>query len=60
MAKGNFAIIGTGEVPCGMYPERSEYEIAYTVARMAVEDARISMKDVGAVLTAAARSWAVI
>jgi acetyl-CoA C-acetyltransferase len=53
MAKGDFAIIGTGEVPCGMYPERSEYEIAYTVARMAVKDAGISMKDVGAVLTAA-------
>ena len=53
MAKGDFAIIGTGEVPCGFYPERSEYEIAYTVARMAVQDAGIDMKDVGAVLTAA-------
>jgi len=53
MGKGDFAIIGTGEVPCGLYPERSEYEIAYTVARMAVKDAGIDMKDVGAVLTAA-------
>jgi acetyl-CoA C-acetyltransferase len=53
MAKGDFAVIGTSEAPCGIYPERSEYEIAYTVARMAVKDAGIDMKDVGAVLTAA-------
>jgi acetyl-CoA C-acetyltransferase len=53
MGKGDFAIIGTGEVPHGMFPERSEFEIAYTVARNAVKDAGIEMKDVGAVLTAA-------
>jgi acetyl-CoA C-acetyltransferase len=53
MGKGEFAFIGSGEVPCGNFPERSEYEIAYTVARMAVEDAGIEMKDVGAVLCAA-------
>jgi len=52
MSKGEFAIIGTGEVPCGSYPERSEFEIAYTVAKMAVKDAGIDMKDVGAVLCA--------
>jgi acetyl-CoA C-acetyltransferase len=53
MGRGDFAVIGTGEVPCGFYPERSEYEIAYTVARMAVEDAGVDMKEVGAVLSAA-------
>jgi acetyl-CoA acetyltransferase len=53
MAKGDFAIIGTGEVPHGLFPERTEYEIAYTVARAAVKDAGITMKDVGAVLSAA-------
>lgn len=53
MGKGNYAIIGTGEVPCGFYPERSEYEISYMVARMAVKDAGIDIKDVGAVLSAA-------
>ena len=53
MGKGDFAIIGTGEVRHGMFPERSEFEIAYTVARAAVKDAGIEMKDVGAVLTAA-------
>jgi|MudIll2142460700_1097286.scaffolds.fasta_scaffold01125_6 acetyl-CoA C-acetyltransferase len=53
MGKGDFAIVGTGEVVHGMFPERSEFEIAYTVARNAVKDAGIEMKDVGAVLTAA-------
>ena len=51
MGKGDFAIIGTGEVPHGMFPERSEFEIAYTVARAAVKDAGIDMKDVGSVLS---------
>ena len=53
MSKGEFAIIGTGEVPCGIYPERSEFEIAYRVAKMAIEDAGINKNEVGAVLGAA-------
>ncbi|MFH0727703.1 MAG: thiolase family protein [Pseudomonadota bacterium] len=53
MGKGDFAVIGTSEVPHGIFPERSEYEIAYTVARAAVKDAGIEMKDIGAVLSAA-------
>jgi acetyl-CoA C-acetyltransferase len=53
MSRGEFAIIGTGEAPCGYYPERTEFEIAYTVAKLAVKDAGIEMKDVGAVLTGA-------
>ena len=52
MSKGEFAIIGTGEVPCGNYPERSEFEIAYTVARDAVRDSGLDVKDIGAVLCA--------
>ncbi len=52
MGKGEFAIIGTGEVPCGNYPERSEFEIAYTVARSAIKDAGIDKKEIGAVLCA--------
>jgi acetyl-CoA acetyltransferase len=48
-----FAIIGTGEVPCGIYPERSEFEIAYRVARLAIADAGIDKNEIGAVLTAA-------
>ena len=53
MGKVEFAIIGTGEVPCGRYPERSEYEIAYRVAKMAIEDAGIDKNEVGAALCAA-------
>ncbi len=52
MSSGEFAIIGTGEVPCGNYPERSEFEIAYTVARAAIRDAGIEPSEVGAVLCA--------
>jgi acetyl-CoA acetyltransferase len=47
-----FAIIGTGEVPCGIYPQRSEFEIAYRVAKLAMEDAGIRKEQIGAVLTA--------
>ena len=52
MAKAEFAIIGTGEVPCGKYPDRSEFEIAYRVAKMAIEDAGISKDKIGACLAA--------
>ncbi|MBN2028368.1 MAG: thiolase family protein [Actinobacteria bacterium] len=52
MGRGEFAIIGTGEVPCGNYPERSEFEIAYTVAREAIRDAGIDKNEIGAVLCA--------
>ena len=53
MSKGEFALIGTGEVPCGNFPERTEFEIAYTVARMAIRDAGIDKDRIGAVLGAA-------
>ncbi|HWS95301.1 MAG TPA: hypothetical protein VN620_02340, partial [Candidatus Methylomirabilis sp.] len=53
MANPEFAIIGTGEVPCGIYPKRSEFEIAYRVAKLAIEDAGISKDQIGAALTAA-------
>lgn len=53
MARPEFAIIGTAEVPCGHYPQRNEFEIAYTVARDAVRDAGISMDQIGGVVTAA-------
>ena len=53
MARAEFAIIGTAEVPCGHYPQRNEFEIAYTVARDAVRDAGISMTQIGGVVTAA-------
>ena len=53
MSQAEFAIIGTGEVPCGYYPHRSEFEIAYRVAKLALEDAGINKNDIGAVLGAA-------
>ncbi|MDR3555587.1 MAG: thiolase family protein, partial [Syntrophobacteraceae bacterium] len=53
MSKAEFAIIGTGEVPCGIYPQRNEFEIAYRVAKLAIEDAGINKNDIGAVLSAA-------
>jgi acetyl-CoA C-acetyltransferase len=53
MAKGEFAVIGTGEVPCGRYPERSEFEIAYRVAKLAIQDAGIDKDEIGAVIGAA-------
>jgi acetyl-CoA acetyltransferase len=53
MAKAEFAIIGTGEVACGYYPERSEFEIAYRVAKTAIDDAGISKDRIGGVVSAA-------
>ena len=53
MATGEFAVIGTGEVPCGRYPERSEFEIAYQVAKLAIQDAGIDKDEIGAVVGAA-------
>ena len=54
MSKGQFAFIGTGEVPCGRYPERSPLEIASRVAKLAIEDAGIKKTDIDAVLSALA------
>lgn len=53
MNRGESANIGTDEVPCGNYSDRSEFEIAYRVAKLAIEDAGIDKNEVGAVLCAA-------
>jgi acetyl-CoA C-acetyltransferase len=53
MATGEFAVIGTGEVPYGRYPDRSEFEIAYGVAKLAIQDAGIDKDEIGAVIGAA-------
>lgn len=53
MSRGEFAVIGTGEVPCGRYPDRSEFEIGYRVAKLAIQDAGIDKDEIGAVLGAA-------
>jgi acetyl-CoA C-acetyltransferase len=53
MGKGDLAFIGGADVPHGRFPDRTAYEIAYTVARKAVRDAGLEMKDIGAVVSAA-------
>lgn len=53
MGRSNFAIIGVGEVPTGIYPERTRWDILYDVCIQAVRDAGISMKDVEGVITVA-------
>ncbi len=50
MSKGQFAIIGTGEVPCGWYPDRSHLEIASMAAYLAIKDAGINKDDIDGVL----------
>lgn len=52
MSTAEFAIIGTGQVPTGNYPERSEFDIAFNVSRMAIQDAGIDKNEIGAVLCA--------
>ena len=54
MSKGEFAIIGTGEVPVGKYPDRSPLEIACRVSKLAIEDAGIKKDDIDMVFTAMA------
>jgi acetyl-CoA C-acetyltransferase len=53
VATGEFAVIGTGEVPHGRHPDRSEFEIAYRVAKLAIQDAGIDKDEIGAVIGAA-------
>ena len=39
--RGRTAIVGTGEVPTGRFPDRSAIEIALDAARLAIRDAGI-------------------
>ncbi len=50
MSKAQFAIIGTGEVPCGWYPDRTPLEIASMAAYKAIKDAGINKNDIDGVL----------
>ncbi len=51
--KKHLAIIGIGEVPTGIYPERSRWDIIYEICFQAVRDAGIDKNDVEAVVTVA-------
>jgi acetyl-CoA C-acetyltransferase len=48
--RGKTAIVGIGEVPTGMYPERSLIEAAVTVSEMAIEDAGIGKEEIDTVI----------
>lgn len=48
--RGKCAIVGIGEVPTGMYPERSFIDAAVQSAEMAIRDAGISKKDIDTVI----------
>lgn len=48
--RGKTAIVGTGEVPTGIYPDRSLVEAAVTVSEMAIKDANIPKSDIDTVI----------
>jgi acetyl-CoA C-acetyltransferase len=53
MRKEKIAIIGIGEVPTGIYPNRSQWDIIYETCIQAVRDAGVHKNDVEAVITVA-------
>jgi acetyl-CoA C-acetyltransferase len=53
MPEKHLAIIGTGEVPTGIYPERTRWDIIYDTCMQAVRDAGIHKNDVDAVINVA-------
>ena len=53
MSKGKLAIIGVGEVPTGIYPERSHWDIIYDSCIEAIKDAGIDKNDVEGVISVA-------
>lgn len=48
--RGKAAIVGIGEVPTGMYPERSFVKAAVDVSEMAVKDAGIPKEEIDTVI----------
>src|SRR5271157_3534323 len=51
MSKGKIAIVGIGEVPTGVYPDRSAWDIIYDVCVQAVQDSGLNKNDIEAVVT---------
>jgi len=56
--KGKIAIVGIGEVPTGIYPERSPWEILYEICTQAVQDSGLDKNDIEAVVTVAPQAQA--
>ncbi|MCM2311545.1 MAG: thiolase family protein [Steroidobacteraceae bacterium] len=48
--RGQTAIVGTGEVPTGRFPDRSAIEIALDAARLAIRDAGIDKDEIDFVI----------
>jgi acetyl-CoA C-acetyltransferase len=48
--RGKVAIVGIGEVPTGMYPERSHINAAVNVCEMAIKDAGIPKEEIDTVI----------
>lgn len=48
--RGKVAIVGVGEVPSGMYPERSFISAAVTASEMAIKDAGIRKEDIDIII----------
>ena len=47
------AIVGFGEVPTGIYPDRSQWDILYDICMEAIEDSGFHKNDIEAVITVA-------
>ena len=56
--KGKIAIVGIGEVPCGVYPQRSQWDIIYDICIAAVQDSGLDKNDIEAVVTVAPQAQA--
>jgi len=53
MSKGKLAIVGIGEVPTGIMPERTRWDIIYEICMQAVRDAGLDKNDVEGVISVA-------
>lgn len=51
MSKGKLAIVGIGEVPSGIYPERTPWDIIYETCMEAIKDAGLHKNDIEGVIT---------
>jgi acetyl-CoA C-acetyltransferase len=52
--RGSFAAVGIGEVPTGVYPDRSALDAAMLVAREAVRDSGVPKEEIDVVMTTGA------
>ncbi len=58
VAEQKIAIVGIGEVPTGIYPQRSAWEILYDICAQAVRDSGLDKDDIEAVVTVAPQAQA--